>query len=721
MIRKRTKNLVNLGLSKNIAKDVILTPDDGLPPYAIYFVCHDSHGLPSKVWLGAPTQKELKNARKRKNIEAFRNISIDKPIVPGMIGAGFSELFAQQVARLVIHNINDIEVSRTHIKNIIKGIIILFETLSNKHGDKRKRLTINNLTAEDFIGFRESIQKKEWQKKNKLGVFNTVKRLFSHQAVDNHIQLQNVRGNFKDTKICNPKKDLTSPLFINSTYSDSVMFQLLCYFIFYFERHIEHLREYENLTEDNVLLESGNEIIRPDELERHERRRLILKWLSNEAYYPVIAKHELLWQKLWGLSFFNSNIAVIYRKRKDHDNPYRELVDKYKTWANEFYSVPSRLKATDNRIYRVDIPAIHCKELLAKKSSGSRVASIKNRTGYCLVNLIMMSTGLNREVVLSWDSRLDGSSILQTDDNLFISKKPNTTQQTLIHGVKNKRGGRVNPKPIDTTIPRSSPLYRMLKEYEEHLKTDIDGKFFEFSKTFAEEWCWRTKEGDEDLFSKIYPVRLEKGTLLQTLDTRKFRKVFGKARLFSLMNGVKNPLELAEKIQDAFRHGDLDTTLSNYLLKDSDARSAIDLAIVTITNAKLKELSFSGQVDVSGKKKGRKDVFLCECEDPSNPTHEFSIADECVKYDLCLGCQRSIIHSVHLPYICGRILQYEEFRKITDKWSAFFEDRWLIAHDALKQYEEADRINGKKLIDEAWKLARDKSISLPPITMPELD
>lgn len=258
----------------------------------------------------------------------------------------------------------------------------------------------------------------------------------------------------------------------------------------------------------------------------------------------------------------------------------------------------------------------------------------------------------------------------------------------------------------------------MLKEYEKHLKNDFNGKFFEFTKTFKDQWNWR-KNGI-DLFPMIYPVHLDDGSFLQSLDTRKFRKVFGKTKLFSLMDGVSNPIELAEKIQDSFNHGDLDTTLSHYLLKENDARSAIDLAIVSITSAKIKELSFAGKINISSKKKGHKKTFLCECEDPSSPTHGFSIAEECTKYDLCLGCQRSIISAAHLPYICRRIIQYEEIRETTTKWSDFFEDRWMIANDALKQYMENDKLNGKSLVEEAWSLAKNKAISLPPIIMPEI-
>lgn len=723
MARKRTNKLIDLGLSKSIEKDVIPLPDDGLPLFERFFSCDNLDGFKIKVWLGVVSPEEKKNCKKRKGIEPYRNVSIDKPVAPWIMDAGFSELFSQQIARLFIQRFRNTKVSETTVRTTIKTLEVLLEALSKKHQELKKDINIENLIADDFIVFRESIQEKTWTKKNKLGRFNSIKKLFSYKSVKNHTHIGSIKGVFKDTASCQPTKALTSPLFINSTYSDSVMFHLLCYFIYDFERYIGYLKEYECFTEDDVLNESEGEIIRHGVKSKHwrggsEHRDLLMKWLSDEKYYPIIVKHELLWQKLYGLSFYNKKVA--YKKDK-HTESYFPMVKKYNAWVNESYSLPNRLiLIKGKRIFRADIPAIHCKELLAKKSQGSTASTIKNRTGYCLANLIMMATGLNREVVLSWDSRVNGKSILDINDDLFRSKNSETSPQALISGIKKRSGGRLTEKVIDTAIPKSTPLYRMLKEYEKHLKSDFDGKFFEFTKTFKQEWGFYSSN-KTDLFSLIYPVRLDSGSLLQTLDIRKFRKVFGKLKLFSLMDGVNNPLELAEKIQESFNHGDLDTTLSDYLLKENDARSAIDLAIVTITNAKLNDLSFAGQVDISGKKKGCKEVFLCECEDPFNPTHGMSIAEECVKYDLCLGCQRSIINAVHLPYICLRIIQYEELRKTTPKWSEFFEDRWMIARDALKQYVENDKLNGKRLEKEAWSLAKSGAISLPPIVMTEIN
>ena len=52
-----------------------------------------------------------------------------------------------------------------------------------------------------------------------------------------------------------------------------------------------------------------------------------------------------------------------------------------------------------------------------------------------------------------------------------------------------------------------------------------------------------------------------------------------------------------------------------------------------------------------------------------------------------------------------------------NEWSIMFEDKWMIARDALNQYKIKDKANGEKKINEAWRKARNNEISLPPIIM----
>jgi len=443
---------------------------------------------------------------------------------------------------------------------------------------------------------------------------------------------------------------------------------------------------------------------------------LVLKWLSDEKYYPIILAHEIVWYIKWGEDFSSRYLASrLANKEQNHG-----LEVQYYSWKNSHYGYYTGAR---EKPYR----AIH-HFLGDTRDVSTEHTQLQNRIGYCLVNIILIATGLNREVPLSWDSQVDGKSILEVDDYFFkkaINSEP--SPDIAIRGFKNKVGRSAVPKEITSVIPKSSPIFKMMDDYEKFYKIDFDGPFFEFTPSFSGNWLIRQRiTGEEQvkfLFSEIYPIYDDDNNLLDKIDTRRFRKVFASGKLFSLINNISNPQELADHLKEALDHDDLDTTLSHYITHVKDSRSAIDIAISTIMNEKLEEFGFVGSINHGKSTKTKKQTYLCDCEDPTNPTHGFSIADECRKYDLCLGCHRSEISQKHLPYICYRIIQYEEIRESNQtKWAAFWEDRWLIAHDALKQYRDSGDVSvSNLLVDKAWDVAK-KSINplLPSLTMTEI-
>src|SRR5450830_884617 len=189
----------------------------------------------------------------------------------------------------------------------------------------------------------------------------------------------------------------------------------------------------------------------------------------------------------------------------------------------------------------------------------------------------------------------------------------------------------------------------MLREYEDHVKTDSEGPFFELGLTTIRNWGKN--------FETRYVVYDDDGALLCGLMTKRFRRVFANGKLMDHMKGVSNAQELAERLRLELDHENFDVTLSHYLFKSSSAMSILDMAIAAITSDKIqKALEFEGAIDLSNRMPFSKSVYLCECANPKNPTHGFPIAKECKYYDLCLGCKRSIVCAKHLPYICLRIL-----------------------------------------------------------------
>lgn len=715
MVRRRSKPLADLDLAKSISKDVTPRPSDGLPPYKRFFFSAHKH-LKLKIWLGVPSAEEKESAKKRKGISAYRNISIHDPIVLQMHNKGFSREFAEGLARLFIHRYEHREITPAGVRIAMRSLKAFIGVVRLHYDGGVAKLSLDDISLEMLLLYRDHLSALRHIETTKSGMFVALKQLFSHESLENHraiSMLKYIRSKGDKKK---PAKDLTAPLANTTRYCDAVMFQLFSHYIVDFERHIKLLKEYETLTRQTVQdLCGGMVAILPSTTSNpiktgKENSVLIKSWLEDEAYYPFLVEHELWWWKEWEKDFYYTQV------RWDCDKPehLRPLVVKYNEWVNDNYGIPSFKSDRDRKQFRTSIKGIVCKDLLNKKGNhGVNVKGVKHRTGHCLVNILMITTGLNREVILSWPSTVNGVSILDQEGALF-SDLDDGESQVMITGIKS----RAAKKEITTAISKKSPLYRMMKEYRDWIKGDHENNFFEFSKTFAVDWKFMDQfNGNRNLFPLMYPIRDEKGNFLQSLEATKFRKVFGKKALFDLVENVSNPIELAEKISDSFQHGQLDTTICNYLLKEDDARNVIDLAIVTITGSKLEELRFAGKIHINNNYKHKKEVFLCDCEDPFNPSHGVKIAQECFKYDLCLGCHRSQVSQKHLPYICARILQYEALKENPIQWSRLYEDQWLIAHDALKRYEIMDKKSGRQLVSEAWQLARKKKITLPPIIM----
>lgn len=538
--------------------------------------------------------------------------------------------------------------------------------------------------------------------------FNDVRAIFKNYAPTSlNGWLSNISVAKRNLR---PSYEHTSE-FVDASYSDSVMYQILALCLERFQRRIGYLKRYVALSETDM----PDDWLNPDyesKLSNRERKiyeeqtlHLLIRWLNDENEgYQILIDHFILQHKAGLIKSTNSRRfwgGIVRRLDLLSNKPqYYPLINEFRKttafWHDFIFPRPSR------SIWYYYI----------KKESANEINPVINQIAWCLANLLMMQTGINREVALSIPSRSDdGESILIREDSLFVSKQ-NKSREIEIYGFK-ERGGEVRKK-IPISIPKHSPLYEMLVDYAKYVKVNFTGPFFELSTEFMQNW---NQAGGIADFTYVYPIFDDNGNQLTSINTTMFRKVFATGQLLERIKGCKNGNDLADAIRSDLHHGNLDTTLSHYLMKTDGGRAAIDIAIATITADKLNEaLHFKGKVIVSENRHVTKNIYLCECEDPTNPSHDVAFADECRHYDLCLGCERSIVTKFHLPYICARILQYEKER-ISDPhiWPATFEDLWVIAHDSLDQYKKSDPKNGPKLVEEAWQTARDGGISLPPI------
>jgi hypothetical protein len=387
-------------------------------------------------------------------------------------------------------------------------------------------------------------------------------------------------------------------------------------------------------------------------------------------------------------------------------NAENKKISEYDAHLSKYYDF---LKSTHN----ID-PTVHNTYL-----SGfgfSKIPKFHRLMGWCLANVLMIFTGLNKEVALSIPSLTDsGVSVLDNLDIIFLRKDQNSEIQ--LYGYKEKTGVFTRTEIKEAPIQKGGSVHKYLKRYEKY-KTTSEGPFFEVnSQGWSSAFC-----GSSGIkkFLHLFPIFDDKGATLTSINTTKFRKIYGNAELLELVGGAESPQEIADKIRDILQHGDINTFLYHYIFNTNRGAAAIDAAIVGVTNSKLEEsLTFKGKIEVAGEEKDKKKednrikVFLCDCEDPFNPSHNEVIHERCKHYDLCLGCERSIVCLEHLPYICARIIQYEESRERNSRlWSEFYEDQYMIAHDALEKYAS---LSGVECVDAALIEARSGKIKLPPL------
>jgi len=212
------------------------------------------------------------------------------------------------------------------------------------------------------------------------------------------------------------------------------------------------------------------------------------------------------------------------------------------------------------------------------------------------------------------------------------------------------------------------------------------------------------------------------GNRLKTIETRRLRKSYLGYKTLSLLENVKNADDLVTNLREALDHKSFDTTFSSYMMKSGMTRIAIDSSIIALTTNMLeKSVKFNGEIkEEIERSENNIAVFLCDCTDPSNPTHELPINGKCMKYDMCLGCERCEVYSEHLPVICYRIMQYEKQQEeAPDVFKITLEDRMNIAKDTVEKFK-VTHSNGIEVVEQAYVIANQAMLDDDPLLPPIL-
>ncbi len=712
-----TKSKPPVGIESNDSGTVV-PPQDGLPPFKPYIdIKGNLRGQKSvtRLFFTTPSDEDVVDTVKLKESKQFVFAVISAkmpyfrakttlPLFQHCKVLGFSDDFAVDLVRLVINYLQGKNLACNSVSDAERAQRKFVEFLAT-HG--KKPIALNDIDKGIWMEFLAVMEAD--QRKGAKAIFNYTRAPFiAYRPTSHSGWLANFP--FRDRRRSKPLPELSSELAEARDYSDVVMYQLLSLFIYEFNRRIEYLKRYERITEGHMptdWLYPCRRGVR-GKVRSIDIGQLLRKWLRDEeAGYEVLIDHYLIHHKA-GLIKKNASgrltggIATMMHglgNRHEH------------ALVSQFQAEMGRRHGYDYGKGRLTLLNFYL-----KKKTPTEPNAAMNQIGWCLANLVMMQTGVNKEVALTIPSEAeDGKSILTRGDTVFV-KKDGTETEIHLHGTK-ARVGNSPMKVIPVIIVKSSPLYEMLIDYERYVKVAKDGPFFEFDNSFIEHWS-RAGVSSRNL-SESYPVTDQNGQRLSSIDAARFRKVFASGQLLDRMKNIKDMNELAETLQDDLRHGSLDITLTNYLMKTSAGRNVIDIAIATITGGKLNDLKCKSQIESRKPIPFKKKVFLCHCVDPQNPSHDVAIADECRHYDLCLGCEQSIITKEHLPYVCRRIMQYEaEREKDPHIWPALYEDKWCIARDALSRYIEKNKKSGRQLVDDAWIVARQGRVTLPPIIAP---
>jgi hypothetical protein len=703
---------------------------DGLPAFKRHIDIHsEKNGRKAitRLFFVTPSQQEIDDATKlyqHKDIDVHVQSAlmsymvgkqrISEPLLQYCLKLKTSNDFATDLVRLAINFLEGKHYSFAVVSDKTRSLKEFAHFLATRTNNPSE-LTLTSFNKEvwlDYLSHKEADHRTSAKKS-----FIHVKRFFNAYSPIAHGGWLN-QISFRERHNRKPSQEHTSELADTKDYSDIIMYQLLALMIEGFQRRIGYLKHYKSLTASDMpkdWIYPGRKNSFLPSIKRGnkttwaaETTKLLSNWLNDEEEgYQILIDHYIMHHKA-GLANILASDDI---PRKFHQQIRHWCKESGPTRQNplvsKFFETMRRWHGYGNGKHNLSLLHFYVKKKTANEKNG-----VINQIAWCLANLLMIQTGINKEVALTIPSKAEnGESILTRGDSLFVTSEGNTEIE--LYGIKTRVGNGPR-KVIPIPIPKDSPLYEMLIDYAHFVKVDFDGPFFELDKGFSN--VWSTAGGLRDL-AQLYPVLDENSEQLPSIDSTRFRKVFASGQLMNRMQGIKDGNELAEKLRDDLNHGNLDVTLTNYIMKSSVGRSVIDTAIATITSEKLEEgLRFRGKIALTGTNNIKKKVFLCDCEDPTNPSHAVAIAEECKHYDLCLGCERSVITRIHLPYICVRIIQYEEARALDPHiWPALFEDRWNIAHNALDKYVATDKKHGQRLVDEAWTTAREGRVSLPPI------
>jgi hypothetical protein len=690
---KKRKGKIKILLSKPDNSNVVQLSDHGLPSYQ-HFIDAPDHSF--RLFFEKPKSLSETKDPERPNKKFIRKPSGHHPfriMIEGkkLIGEDIARTFAVLLSKRILNNgISNKKSPCCKEHNTINSFFKYLSTLSERP------TLFSEINTEHLSGWLSHIPRST-SGTYKLAMNQLISLHPSASELDMSLimrshPLPNTKrlDNIDFDKIVQTKD-----------YSERVHFQILAYVYFEIENAKTRLQTLEQASPD--MLE--NEYVSSDMFNtKNPIVRLLLesgvegfKKLKYHLFFylehPSSVKLRKTKPSCERAGVFVKRIREICSTLyKDSEEPYKNY-DKFKAYLDS--------SEKNNWALNQDkVPSIY--PYLNLTSKHHEIAIFI----YALITL-----GVNKEVLSSWKLQVNGIPWYENYDvELGISKNSaSRDKKVVLIGVKLKG---ITSRVVKKSISINSPLFKYLKFLDKTRPADreyIFPKIINISAYLS-------------AFTRHYTVIDDDGNRLKTLETRRFRKSYIGYKTISLLEGVKNSDDLVLKLKDALNHKSFDTTFSSYIMKSGMAMTVVDSAIVALTTNMLENsMSFNGEIKEDNERSKNNDtVFLCDCSDPTNPSHGLPINNKCFKYDMCLGCERSEVYSEHLPAICYRILQYEKKQEeAPDIFKITLEDRLYIAKDTVEQFK-LKHSQGMEIVEQSYLIANQAMLDDDPLLPPIL-
>jgi hypothetical protein len=347
------------------------------------------------------------------------------PLFEYCLQKGFSEDFSANLVRLEINLVQARRNGRASISAFAAGAKEFVDWLSTNTKNLSK-LTLTDISKETWMGYLQIKEADPRTSSKKL--FNNARMPF---VAYGPTALGGWLGQLTFTeRRRKPSQEHTSEMADTRDYSDVVMYQILALCIEGFQRRIGYLKHYESLTEADLPVDwlySGRKKVhlpnaqgskggRNGESYETEQSRLLFHWLNDEDDgYQVLIDHHIMHHKAglirkhWSRDT-RGGIKTTLAHALKKDGKLAPLVRRFnETMALRFGFDYGNAYGSLLNFY------------VNKKTAGE-TNTVINQIAWCLANLLMMQSGINKEVALTIPSRAEnGKSILTRADSLFVS------------------------------------------------------------------------------------------------------------------------------------------------------------------------------------------------------------------------------------------------------------------------------------------------------------